>query len=103
MKLDELLKTLKNDKEILRFQKEFKEVLDEEFEIEIEEVQHFNFKVILKVNIIGRETEVIQKWEFFNREEYENYMPVISEERYDRIVGYIKNYIYDVVEDLMEE
>lgn len=98
MRLDELLENLENDKEVLGVIKDFENSTGETIILEMEEFENWICQIRLIANCPGIEKELIDLWEFFDFEEFKNYMREISDERYKDIVWEITEYVKDLKE-----
>ena len=103
MRLDELLQNLQNDEEVIEVIKDYELETKESVTIEMEEFHGKNYQLRLMVDYNGIERKAMETWSFFNKKEYEEYMPIIDTERYENIAWWIKEDIKEMKDTVMED
>ena len=82
MKLKELVKELNNNKIIKALINAHDEMTGEQLAIKLNDNERpWGYRVSLEIGDGLNDFQITESWEFFNKKEYENYMPVISDER----------------------
>ena len=103
MRLDELLQNLQNDEEIMEVIKDYEIETKENVSLDMEEFQGNHFQIRLMVDYNGIERKAIETWSFFNKKEYEDYMPIIDNERFENIAWWVKEDIREMKDIIMED
>lgn len=103
MKLNELVKELNNDKAIKGLRIAYQEITGEQVAIKLSESKGlFGYNVSLDIWFDNDSLQITESWSFYDKKEYENYPPVISDERVKEITAQVLRMLHTLISECLE-
>lgn len=103
MKLKELVKELNNNKIIKALINAHNEMTGEQLAIKLNDNERpWGYRVSLGIGDGLNDFQITESWEFFNRKEYENYPPVISDERVKEITVQVLRMLNTLISECLK-
>lgn len=103
MKLKEIVKELKNDKVIKGLLTAYQELEDQDVKIKLTESKGlFGYNVSLDLWFDNDSLQITESWNFYNKKEYENYPPVLSDQRVKEIKLQVIRMLNSLISECLE-
>lgn len=103
MELKELVKLLNNDKAIKGLRIAYQEMTGEQLTIKLTESKGlFGYNVSLDLWFDNDSLQISESWSFYDKKEYENYPPVINDDRVKEITVQVMRMLNTLISECLE-